>query len=270
MGDIIAFGVIWIAASIAGELGVQAIIQRGLYYYTASTQALDGERAFAFILTVLTPVFTFVVVMLLYNMVRFRARGDERRLSPRQFHTNKLFVSAWIAVSVALNLLFFVHPTASAVEQMFNSERGRYNRRDLIVNVTARQWQWLFAYPQYHITQAVDANDNSELYLPNDRNVKFVLRSFDPFHTYDPHAGVVHSFWIPAFGMKQDIIPGETRYMYIHTNKITSTAVNPMVRVQCAEVCGPGHPYMEASVHIVTNADFNIWVRQQIRAEQQS
>ncbi|MCY0875240.1 MAG: cytochrome c oxidase subunit II [Firmicutes bacterium] len=263
MGDIIGFVVAWIVVAVLGEWGVSVLKQHSLYYYTITTQGLDGENAFGFIITLLVPVFAFIVVMLLYNMIRFGSLKLQAQRSPKQFYNNKVFVSVWIVISILLNLLFFVHPTASAIEQMFNSEEARYNRHDLIVNVTARQWQWLFSYPQYGITQAQDANGNSVLYLPNDRTIKFVLRSYDPFHTYDPNAGVVHSFWVPAFGMKQDIIPGETRYLYIHTNKITSYSVNPMVRVQCAEVCGPGHPFMEAPVSVVSNADFQAWVAQQ-------
>ncbi len=263
MGDILAFTIIWIVVSVLGEMGVQSLIHQGVYYSAATTQALEGESAFSFIITILTPVFTFVVVMLVYGMIRFRARGMDIRRSRKQFYNNKTFVSIWIVLSIALNLLFFVHPTASAVEQMFNSEKERYNRHDLIINVTARQWQWFFNYPQYNIAQAQDSNDNSILYLPENRTVKFILRSYDPMHTYDPYAGVVHGFWIPAFGLKQDIIPGETRYMYVHTNKITSYDVDPMVRVQCTEVCGPGHPFMEAPVHVVSEADFLKWVKRQ-------
>ncbi|MCI0182168.1 MAG: hypothetical protein OWR52_12965 [Acidibacillus sp.] len=269
MGDILAFTISWIVVSVLGEMGVHALFQKGLYYYTATTQAVDGEAAFAFILTILTPVFAFIVVMIIYSMIRFRARDQEIRPSRKQFYNNKAFVSIWITISIVLNLMFFVHPTASAVEQMFNSERARYNSHDLIVNVTARQWQWFFNYPQYNIAQAQDSNGNSILYLPANRTVKFVLRSYDPMHTYDPYIGVVHGFWIPAFGLKQDVIPGETRYLYVHTTKITSFEVNPMVRVQCTEVCGPGHPFMEAPVHIVSSSDFLKFVKQQQQLQAQ-
>ncbi|MCY0900891.1 MAG: cytochrome c oxidase subunit II [Firmicutes bacterium] len=268
MGDIVGFAVAWIVTSALGELAVSAVRRGSIYYYTASNQALDGESAFGFILVMLVPVVAFIVVMLVYNMIRFRARGKEILRSQAQFYTNKVFVTVWIAISVVVNLLFYLHPTASALEQMFNGEEARYNRQDLIVNVTARQWQWLFNYPQYNITQAADANGNSVMFLPADRTIKFVLRSYDPFHTYDASAGVIHGFWVPAFGLKQDIIPGETRYLYIHTNKITSYDVNPMVRVQCTEVCGPGHPFMEAPVHVVSAADFQKWIASQQKQQQ--
>lgn len=268
MLDLVVFAILWVLVSLLFEWIFHALVQHGVYYYTASAQAVDGEHAVAFILYVLAPVMAFIVVMLVYDFFRFRARHTEGTMPSRhQFQSNKLFIGIWVLISIGLNLLFFVHPSASALEQMFNSEQARLNRQDLEVDVVARQWQWFFSYPQYGINQAVDVNGNSTLYLPVNRNVKFVLRSYDPFHTYAPYIGVIHGFWIPAFGLKQDIIPGETRYMYVHTTKITSYDVNPMVRVQCTEVCGPGHPYMEAPVHVVSGSDFLKWVNQQKQLE---
>lgn len=264
MIDLIVFGVLWFVASLLLEWFFHTLVQHGPYYYTATVQATDGEHAVAFIMYVLAPVIAFIVVMLLYNLIRFRLRtGDTVLKSRHQFRSNKFFIGVWVLVSIGLNLLFFVHPSASALEQMFNSEQARLNRQDIEVDVVARQWQWYFSYPQYGISDAEDQNGNSTLYLPVDRNIKFVLRSYDPNHTYLPYIGVIHGFWIPAFGLKQDIIPGETRYMYVHTNKITSYDVNPMVRVQCTEVCGPGHPFMEAPVHVVSSKDFETWAAQQ-------
>lgn len=264
MMDVVVFFILWVVGSLLGEWAVWALAHRSVYYYTATTQAVDGEHALIFIMYVLAPVVAFIVVMLLYSFIRFRHKtGDPNRKSRHQFRSNKWFIGTWVLVSIALNLLFFVHPSASALEQMFNSEQARLNRQDLEVDVIARQWEWIFSYPQYGLTNTEDANGNSTLYLPVNRNIKFVLRSYDPYHTYDPYIGVIHDFWIPAFGLKQDVIPGETRYMYVHTSKITSYDVNPMVRVQCAEVCGPGHPYMEAPVHVVSSKDFLSWVKQQ-------
>lgn len=268
MLDLVLFTISWIVGSVLLEWLFHALNQYGTYFYTASSQAVDGEHAVAFILNILAPVIAFVVVMLIYNFIRFRARaGDTNLRSRHQFRTNRLFIGVWVLVSIGLNLLFFVHPSASALEQMFNSEQARLNRQDIEVDVVARQWQWFFSYPQYGISSAQDANGNATLYLPVNRNVKFVLRSYDPWHTYDPYIGVIHGFWIPAFGLKQDIIPGETRYMYVHTNKVTSYDVNPMVRVQCTEVCGPGHPYMEAPVHVVSAGDFQSWVKKQLKLQ---
>ncbi|WP_242824007.1 hypothetical protein [Sulfobacillus thermosulfidooxidans] len=98
------------------------------------------------------------------------------------------------------------------------------NTHDLIVDVTARQWEWIFSYPQYGLTQTVNANGQDLLELPVNKLVEFVLRSYDPYHTYDQYADVIHSFWIPAFGIKEDVIPGETRYEYLTRPRLRPSA----------------------------------------------
>ncbi|CAB1129140.1 Cytochrome C oxidase subunit II [Candidatus Hydrogenisulfobacillus filiaventi] len=259
--DYVVFGVLWVVFTVLAELGVQDWVHHGPYYFTASQQAIDGQRAFDFIITVLTPIAVFVILMLVYVMIRFRARRGETGDAPVQFRYNRAYVSLWVLLTLGVNLLLFIHPTASAMETVFAAALPQNNRHDLVVDVTARQWQWIFSYPQYGLTQTVSpTSGHAELELPVDRKVKFVLRSYDPFHQYDYAADVIHSFWIPAFGIKEDVIPGETRYEYINPTRIASYATNPMMRVQCAEVCGPGHPWMEAEVNVVSPAAFKAWV----------
>lgn len=261
MADILVFGVLWLLVSGAAEYGVHLWILAGTYYTVASNTAVMGQNAFNFLLIVLTPIFVFVVLIVVYAMLRFRARSGETGDSLIQSKQNKAFIGIWLAVSVIVNGVFWLHPTASGLQAAFAAELPSQNQNDLVIDVTARQWEWIYSYPQYHITQAVDANGADTLVLPVGRKVKFVLQTFDPFHAYDKNINVIHSFWVPAFGIKEDVIPGEIRDLYLTPTKITSTAVNPMVRVQCAEVCGAGHPYMYTSLSIVSASDFQSWVK---------
>lgn len=174
---------------------------------------------------------------------------------------NRAFIFTWVGLSFALNIMFWLHPTSVDLEAMFTNWRKEKAQHPLIVNVTARQWEWMFNYPQYHVTQAVNAQGLDEMELPVNRPVEFFLRSYDPFHTYDVYAGVIHSFWIPAFGIKEDVIPGETRTEFLIPEHVANYHTSPLVRVQCAEVCGPGHPYMESPVSVVTAAQFAKWIK---------
>lgn len=264
MIDYVLFGILWLIFSILGEVGVH-VWGPHFYYYTASTQATEGLDASIFLFQVLVPIFVFVVLMLFFVPTRFKAKSDGISQGKRA-RTNRLFVGAWLTVSIVINLLFFVHPTTSAAEQQFNEMATANNPGNLVVYVTARQWEWHFGYPQYGVTAAKDAQGNDVLYLPVGKTVKFVLQSYDFNHPYAMGLDVIHSFWIPAFGQKEDVIPGETRTEVITPTIITSTAVNPMVRVQCAEVCGPGHPLMYAAVHVVSDADFLKWVAAEHKA----
>jgi cytochrome c oxidase subunit 2 len=258
----ISFFLWWVVLSALAEWAAY-VLGSHFYYYVASSQAADGQRAAEFIILTVAPIFVFVVLMLFYAIIPFRYRKGQENKTGR-FKFNKVYVTTWITLSLLINLMLFVHPTASAAQTYFNDAvQTNKNPKALVIDVTARQWEWKFSYPQYGISQAVDKNGEDILVLPKNRPVKFVLRSFDFNHSYDYQVDVIHSFWIPAFGMKTDVIPGETRYEYITPTKINSTANNPMLRVQCAEVCGPGHPFMESSVKVVSPSNFSAWVQKE-------
>ncbi|WP_242968334.1 cytochrome c oxidase subunit II [Sulfobacillus sp. hq2] len=262
--DVLGFGIVWVVLSILGEMGVRVIIHNDPMYYTASNIGLMVESAMDFLIVVLVPIFIFVGLTLVWSMIRFTVKRGETPTLPEKFaRSNKWFVGSWVIGSIGINLLFFLHPTASATEQFFAMEnpQAAANKQAIIVDVTARQWEWIFSYPQYGLTQTLDANGQDQLELPVGRSVKFVLRSYDPYHTYDQYVDVIHSFWVPSWGIKEDVIPGEARSIYITPTKITSFAQNPMSRVQCAEVCGPGHPWMEAPLNVVSSSQFAKWIQ---------
>lgn len=260
MADILSVGIIWLFTSGLAEWGISNWAARGVYYYPAANTALLGQDAFVLVLRFAAPVFVFVVLLLVYSMIRFRARPGETGDAPVQTRFNPVFVWSWIVLSFLINVFLWLHPTTTGLEALWNFQKAAAAERPLIVNVEARQWEWIFSYPQYHILQAVDHTGEDVLVLPVNRPVKFVLTSGDPFHTYDPYVSVIHSFWVPAFGIKWDVVPGETRTITLTPDRITSTAVNPLVRVQCAEDCGAGHPYMVANVSIVSATNFTQWV----------
>jgi cytochrome c oxidase subunit 2 len=120
---------------------------------------------------------------------------------------------------------------------------------DLVVQVEARKWNWTFTYPQ----QGVTLTDASELVLPVNRRIRFEVTSLD----------VIHSFWIPAFRMKTDAVPGHTGILYATPNKTGSYEDDFNLRVQCAELCGTGHARMRASLRILTQQEFESWLADQ-------
>ena len=262
----ILFGVVWIILSALGEWAARIVIRHNPLYYTASNIGLMVEHAFDFIVVVLIPVFAFVALGIVWAMIRFHVKKGQRVELPTQWaRTNRWFVGIWVVGTALINILFVLHSTTTATEHFFAIENPStpQNRHALVVDVTARQWEWIFSYPQYGLTQTVNRNGQDLLELPVNHVVKLELRSYDPFHTYDQYADVIHSFWVPSWGIKEDVIPGETRTLYITPTRITSYAQNPMSRVQCAEVCGPGHPWMEAPLQVVSTAAFHRWIAQQ-------
>jgi cytochrome c oxidase subunit 2 len=121
----------------------------------------------------------------------------------------------------------------------------------VIVNVTGFQWSWQFSYPQYKVPGSA-AGDVSltgqpypgplpELVIPENETVKFTLNSLD----------VVHSFWIPEFLFKRDVIPNHTNYFQVTPTK-TGTFIG-----RCTELCGVYHSLMLFRVKIVTPRQFS-------------
>jgi cytochrome c oxidase subunit 2 len=111
------------------------------------------------------------------------------------------------------------------------------------VNVTGQQFAWTFEYPQ----SGGKPIKSTQLYLPKDRPVRFYVKALD----------VLHDFWVPAFRMKVDAVPGITTKYRVTPNRL---GTYPVV---CAELCGLGHSVMRSTTHVVTPATFDKWIAQQ-------
>ena len=105
------------------------------------------------------------------------------------------------------------------------------------VKVFAQQWSWRFKYPEAGVVSDV-------LVLPEGQQALLLMESAD----------VIHSFWVPEFRVKQDLVPGITTEI-----RITPTELGDYT-VRCAEVCGLQHTYMLADVQVVTKDEFNTWL----------
>ena len=89
-----------------------------------------------------------------------------------------------------------------------------------------------------------------ELVVPVDTRIRFDVTSID----------VLHSFWVPAFGMKIDAVPGRTTEMFVTTERTGDYADDSTLRAQCAELCGLSHAEMAMPVRVVERAEFDAWV----------
>jgi cytochrome c oxidase subunit 2 len=107
--------------------------------------------------------------------------------------------------------------------------------------VTGRQWSWSFEYPEYGVF-------STELRVPVGKQLHLEMTSTD----------VIHSFWVPEFRVKQDLVPGRVTELWI-----TPTEIGDHYKVRCAELCGTSHAYMENPVIVVGDADFAVWVEEQ-------
>lgn len=237
--DLLAVGLLWLLLTVAGEVLV-ALFAADALPVVAAEEGEVSDDAILVILRVVVPVFAFIGVVIVYSVLRFRARTGEEGDSPVQRRVDGRFTWGWLGVTSALTLLVIVYPGITGLRQLWGLADAS---NPLVVEVTARQWEWRFSYPRQGVA------DQMELVLPVDRPVRFLLSSDD----------VVHGFWVPAFRIKEDVVPGETRELVLTPNRLIATTTSPLARVQCAELCGAGHAEMRSPVRVVSEKEFADW-----------
>lgn len=239
--NVIIFAILWIIFTILGEWGASWIITN--YPMVGSLQGKITDEAIFFLLKATIPIFIFVTLWIVFSVIRFRARPGEEGPGPNQAKDNWRFSWTWFALSAIINIVFIIHPGITGLDKLWGQEKVPH---PLVVNVTAEQWKWSFDYPKYGI------KNSPILMLPVNKEDEFILKTKD----------VMHSFWIPAFRVKKAVMPGETRTLYMKPDVISNTKSNPLMRVQCAQVCGIGHAEMRAVVKVVSQTDFEKWAKQ--------
>jgi cytochrome c oxidase subunit 2 len=187
-----------------------------------------------------------VWALIIWCIVRYRKRGDEL---PRQTAYNlPLEIVYTVIPFIIIAVLFFF----TVVTQ--NKVQKRTNDPDLTVAVNAFKWNWQFVYPDSQGPDGTPVNTvgNSEtipiLVLPTDRTIRFEVASAD----------VIHSFWVPEFLFKLDVIPGNEN----GRNNVFDVTVNKTGAYvgRCAELCGTYHAYMNFEVRAVSGDDFDAYI----------
>jgi cytochrome c oxidase subunit 2 len=226
---------IWAVLSIIGAV---AVLGMQILPVVASKEAEVVNGAFVVLTAASVPVLMLVVVPIVYAAIRFRGSGDEVDGPP--IHGHRAFESAWVLVSLALVLGLAAFGTIGLLEIRGGTEA------DLEVRAEATQWAWEFEYPDLGI-------HSEELVLPVNRRVRVTIVSDD----------VLHSFSVPAFGIKLDAVPGRETALHVTPTETGSYGA------QCAELCGLGHTRMVAGVSVMEMAEFEAWAAEQQLQQQQ-
>lgn len=233
--DIVVTGLLWLALTAAG------LIVMGRIDYFPSTMSDKGEEiehAFRLLALLAVPVAALVIVVLFYNVIVHRSKGDPAEDGP-PIMGRGAFPMAWFGVTTGLTLLVMVYPGLTSLAKIIDNPTP-----DLVVNVEGVQWTWLVSYPQQEVQNA------REIVLPVHRTVRFDITSRD----------VLHSFWVPAFLMKVDAVPGRTTTVTFEPTETGSFQEDSTLRLQCAELCGLSHSRMMLPVRVVTEEEFQAWV----------
>ncbi|HET7720799.1 MAG TPA: cytochrome c oxidase subunit II [Acidimicrobiales bacterium] len=181
-----------------------------------------------------------VVLLIGWCVIRYRARpGDDREPSRTEGH-----VPLEVAYTlVPLALVGFLFTYNLLVDREIREDRAA----QVDVDVTGFQWQWRFEYRDQGVTLVGDLGDPPTLVLPAGRTVTLHLRTAD----------VVHSFFVPGFLVKRDLVPGIV-------NEITLRPTRPATyHGHCAEFCGLEHARMNFDVEVVPAEEFDRWASRQ-------
>jgi cytochrome c oxidase subunit 2 len=234
MRHFVIVGVLVLLLSILTFGGLEAV---GLMPVQASLQAQTVDWMFRLEMAVISFLFALIVVPLVYSLLVFRRKPGDTS-DGEHIEGNTRLEVAWTVLPLITVLVF------SYLGAVTLGETRRLDPNAMVVNVTAFQWGWRFEYPDYGI-------QSNKLYLPANRQVVLKMNSND----------VIHSFWVPEFRIKQDVVPGRTTEY-----RITPVQIGEY-KVRCAEICGASHAYMEAPVVVVSQTDFQKWVQESVAAQ---
>lgn len=187
---------------------------------------------------VAAPVAGLVAAMAMTTLLAKIHFGDTPpEEAEHQIRNSPRATSTWIVVSALLCLFAVVW--GMVVLQRDNA--AILDPKAMNVNVTGQQWVWNFDYVDNGTVRSAD------LYLPVNKPVVFHVTSKD----------VIHSFWIVQMGIKIDANPG-----YITETSVTPDKIG-IYDIRCAELCGLYHSFMQTKVHVVSQADYDAWIKSQ-------
>jgi cytochrome c oxidase subunit 2 len=197
------------------------------------------------LLVVITLITLFVLGLLITVVVKFNAKANP---VPTRTTHNTLIEVAWTLIPVMI-LVGIAIPSFKLLFQELDIPKA-----DLTIKATGKQWYWSYAYPdngkfEFDSLMAQDKQPrllgvDNEMVVPVNKVVRVQTTGAD----------VIHSFAVPAFGIKIDAVPGRLNETWFTATK------TGMFYGQCSELCGKDHAFMPIAVRVVSDQEFAAWV----------
>ena len=195
----------------------------------ASTSAAQVDALYFFLTTTSFFIILLVALPILYFLFKYR-RGHPANRTPSRIPTWKFEVT-WTVAPLLLAMVMF----SWGARVYFNIEVPPHDAME--VNVVAKQWMWKIQHPEGN-------REINELHIPVGRTVKLTLASQD----------VIHSFFVPAFRLKQDVVPGRFVTEWFKPTK------PGVYHLFCAELCGADHSKMIGSIYVMDPDQYQAWL----------
>ncbi|PTX48516.1 cytochrome c oxidase subunit 2 [Gemmobacter caeni] len=237
-----------------GKLGFQP---------AATELAADIHWLDHFILVIITGIVLFVTALMVYCFVRFNRRANPK---PATFTHNTPIEIAWTVVPIIILLVIGGYSLPILFKQQ------EIPVADITIKVTGYQWYWGYEYVQDGITPENDGTDPvafESFKLEKDQLAQYGYDETDYLLATDTAvvvpvgktvvmqvtgADVIHSWTIPAFGVKQDAVPGRLAQLWFKAD------IEGVFFGQCSELCGKDHAYMPITVKVVSEAKYAEWL----------
>ncbi|MBI1211923.1 MAG: cytochrome c oxidase subunit II [Alphaproteobacteria bacterium] len=203
------------------------------------------------LLVIITGVAAFVTVLLLWVMVRYNARVNPK---PSTFSHNTLIEVIWTIVPVVILVVIFI-PSMNVLY-----EGDVVPKADLTIKAIGHQWNWSYEYPDngnFSFLSEMLSDDKAKaageprllgatthVVVPVGKVVRVIVTSQD----------VIHSWAVPAFGVKMDAVPGRLNETWFKANR------EGIFYGQCSELCGVNHAFMPIEVEVVSQDRFEQWL----------
>lgn len=203
----------------------------------ASTQAARTDGIFLLLIALSGVIIAIVLCLVITFAIRYRRgskapRGEMPKLMSRQFEIG------WTAATVFVAFFVFWWTASSQLSEFIPPANA------LEIHVVAKQWMWKTQH-------AEGAREIDALHVPIATPVKLIMTSQD----------VIHSFFVPAMRMKQDVVPGRYTQTWFTATKLGT------FHILCAEFCGTRHSAMAGEVVVMTQEDYGGWLAAQPHAD---
>jgi len=244
LGLAVAGGVLVTGGAALAELGQPAPWEYRLQ--EAATPVMESITWFHnVLLLIITLITLFVLALLVAVVVKFNARANP---VPSRTTHNSLIEVAWTLIPVLI-LVGIAVPSFRLLFLELDVPKA-----DLTVKATGKQWYWSYAYPdngKFEFDSLMAENKQPRL-LGVDNEMVVPVNKIVRVQTTG--ADVIHSFAVPAFGIKIDSVPGRLNETWFKATKLG------MFYGQCSELCGKDHAFMPIAVRVVNDQEFAAWV----------
>lgn len=208
------------------------------------------------LLWVITGIVVLVAILLAVVMVRFNAKSHPE---PSKTTHNVMLEIAWTLVPVLILIVIAV-PSFKLLYYLDRTETP-----DMTLKVNGYQWGWTYSYPDYEdieFNADMMSDEDMATYIPDNKGRR-LLETYNPIvlpinkniQVIATANDVIHSWTVPAFGLKKDAVPGRINEMW---TRIERTGV---YYGQCSEICGINHAFMPIMVYAVTPDEFTAWTQ---------